>query len=63
VRSLLHSVFDQPDADSVAAQYDRVIDALSDKLPKVTEHLDAARANLLAFTAFPKQIWRQIWFG
>ena len=31
------------------------------KLPKVAEHLDAARVDLLAFTAFPKQIWRQIW--
>jgi putative transposase len=60
VRTLLHSVYDQPDADSVVAQYDRVLDALVDKLPKVAEHLDAARAELLAFTAFPKQIWRQI---
>jgi transposase-like protein len=34
---------------------------LGDKLPKVAEHLDAARDELLAFTAFPKQIWRQIW--
>ncbi len=61
VRALLHSVYDQPDADSVHAQYDRVIDALSAKLPRVADHLDAARADLLAFTAFPKQIWRQIW--
>ena len=61
VRTLLHSVYDQPDADSVAAQYDRIVDALSDKLLKVAEHLDTARADLLAFTAFPKQIWRQIW--
>lgn len=61
VRTLLHSVFDQPDAESVVAQYDRILDALGDKLPKVAEHLDAARADLLAFTAFPKQIWRQIW--
>jgi putative transposase len=61
VRSLLHSVLDEPDAESVVAQYDRVLDALTDKLPKVAEHLDAARAELLAFTAFPKQIWRQIW--
>jgi putative transposase len=61
VRTLLHSVFDQPDAESVVAQYDRVLDALGDKLPKVAEHLDAARDELLAFTAFPKQIWRQIW--
>ena len=53
-------MFDQPDAQSVAAQYDRIIDALADKLPKVAEHLEAAREDLLAFTAFPKQIWRQI---
>ena len=61
VRTLLHSIFDQPDAESVVAQYDRVLGGLADKLPKVAEHLDAARAELLAFTAFPKQIWRQIW--
>jgi putative transposase len=61
VRTLLHSIYDQPDAESVVAQYDRVLDALTGKLPKVAEHLDAARADLLAFTAFPKQIWRQIW--
>ena len=61
VRTLLHSVFDQPDAQSVAAQYDRIIDVLADKLPKVADHLKPTREDLLAFTAFPKQIWRQIW--
>jgi len=53
--------YDQPDADSAHTQYDRVIDALEEKLPKMAEHLDAARADLLAFIAFPKQIWWQIW--
>ena len=61
VKTLLHSVYDQPDSESVHAQYDRIIDALTEKLPKVAEHLDGARADLLAFTGFPKQIWRQIW--
>ena len=61
VRALLHSVYDQPDAASVHAQFDRVLDALADKLPAVAEHLDAARADVLAFTAFPKEVWRQIW--
>ena len=42
------------------SHYDRIIDALADKLPKTTDHLEAARPDLLAFTAFPKQIWRQI---
>jgi putative transposase len=61
VRALLHSVYDQPDAASVHAQFDRVLDTLADKLPKVAEHLDDARADLLAFTGFPKEVWRQIW--
>ncbi|MGX1809742.1 IS256 family transposase [Nocardia sp. NPDC055321] len=61
VRTLLHSVFDQADTESFAAQYDRMLDALAEKLPKVADHLDNARADLLAFTDFPKQIWRQIW--
>ena len=61
VKTLLHSVYDQPDAESVAAQYERVIDSLTQKLPKVAAHLEDNRADVLAFTAFPKEIWRQIW--
>ncbi len=61
VKALLHSVYDQPDATSVHAQFDRVIDALTEKLPAVAGHLEEARADILAFTAFPKEVWRQIW--
>jgi putative transposase len=61
VKTLLHSVYDQPDAASVHAQYDRLVDAVQDKLPKVAGHLDAARPDVLAFTSFPKELWRQIW--
>jgi transposase-like protein len=61
VRALLHSVYDQPDAASVHAQFGRVLEALDGKLPAVAAHLDAARPDILAFTSFPKAIWRQIW--
>ncbi|WP_134773426.1 IS256 family transposase [Ornithinimicrobium flavum] len=61
VKTLLHSVYDQPDAEAVHAQFDRVIDTLTDKLPAVAEHLESARADILAFTTFPKEVWRQIW--
>lgn len=61
VKTLLGTVFDQPDAESVHAQFDRVLDALEHKLPRSFEHLEAARDEILAFTAFPKSIWRQIW--
>ena len=61
VKAMLHSVYDQPTAKDVHAQFDKFLDAVTDKLPDVAEHLDAARADLLAFTAFPKDLWRQIW--
>ena len=61
VKALLHSIYDQPDAEAVHAQFDRVVDALTGKLPAVAEHLQDARADILAFTAFPKELWRQIW--
>ena len=31
------------------------------KLPDVHEHLDTARADILAFTAFPDGFWAKIW--
>ena len=61
VKTLLHTVYDQPDTASVHAQFDRVLDALEYKLPAVFAHLEGAREEILAFTAFPKAIWRQIW--
>ena len=61
VKALLHSIYDQPDAEAVHAQFDRVVDALAEKLPAVAEHLEGARADILAFTPFPKEVWRQIW--
>jgi hypothetical protein len=48
VKALLHSVYDQLNAESVHAQFDRIIDALTDKLPTVAEHLQAARRCELA---------------
>jgi putative transposase len=61
VKALLHSIYDQADAEAVHAQFDRVVDALAEKLPAVAEHLEEARADILAFSAFPKEVWRQIW--
>ena len=61
VKAMLHSVYDQPDATAVNAQFDRLIDYVTEKLPAVAEHLDGARADILAFTTFPKDVWTQIW--
>ena len=61
VKAMLHSVYDQPDADAVHAQFDRLLDYTAEKLPDVADHLDAARADILAFTSFPTEVWQQIW--
>jgi putative transposase len=61
VATQVRTIFDQADAQAVHTQFDRVVEALSDKYPEAAEHLDAARAELLAFTAYPREIWRQIW--
>jgi len=61
VATQVRTIFDQPDADAVAAQFDRVVAALSEKFGDAAEHLDDARDDLLAFTAYPREIWRQIW--
>ena len=61
VKAMLHSVYDQPDADAVNAQFDRLLDYVDGKLPAAHEHLDNARADILAFTGFPEGLWQQIW--
>lgn len=61
VKTLLHSVFDQPGGASVHARFGRVLEALHGKLPKVAEHLETARADVLTLAAFPKGLWRQVW--
>jgi transposase-like protein len=45
----------------VHAQFDRLVETVAEKLPNVADHLETARADVLAFTTFPKEIWRQIW--
>ncbi|MGH3588022.1 MAG: IS256 family transposase [Pseudonocardia sp.] len=61
VATLVRTIFDQPAAEEVHAQHARVVASLETKHPQAAEHLDAARDDLLAFTAFPRQLWRQIW--
>ena len=61
VKAMLHSVYDQPDAKSVHAQFERLLDYVSERLPDVFTLLESARDDLLAFTGFPKDVWSQIW--
>ena len=55
------TVFEQPDAAAVHARARQVINTLEAKFPKAAAHLDEARADLPACTAFPREIWWRIW--
>jgi putative transposase len=61
VSTLVRTIFEQPDAASVRAQHAQVVAALEAKLPAAAAHLDEARDDILAFTAFPREVWRQVW--
>ena len=61
IATLVRTIFDQPDADAVRAQLDRVVATIEAKFHTAAEHLDTARDDLLAFTGFPRETWRQIW--
>src|ERR671928_659206 len=56
VATQVRTIFDQADTEAVHAQYDRVVEALEGKYPEAAEHLQAARDELLAFTAYPRQV-------
>jgi transposase-like protein len=61
VSTLVRTIFEQPDAASVRTQHAQVAAALEAKLPQAAAHLDQARDDILAFAAFPREVWRQIW--
>lgn len=61
VATMVRTIFDQPDAASVRDQYSRVVEAIEARFPDAAGHLDEAREDLLAFSVFPHEIWRQIW--
>ena len=57
---MLHSIYDQPDAKAVHAQFDRVESQLHERFPVVADYLADAKDELLAFTAFPTEHWTKI---
>ncbi len=57
----MRTIFAQPDAASTLAQHIRSVEPLESRFPAAAELLTDAAADLLAFTAFPKEHWRQIW--
>jgi len=61
VAAVFRTIFAQPDPDTVAATWDQVRDQLGDRFPKIADLMDAAKAEVLAFSAFPRPHWTKVW--
>ena len=61
VTAAVKTIFAHTDPADVAAQWDQVADTLSGSFPKVAAMMDEAKADVLAFTAFPRTHWQKIW--
>jgi len=61
VATMVRTIFAQPDADTVHEQHRRIVDQLETRFPEAAALLEEAAPDLLAFTAFPKEHWRQLW--
>jgi transposase-like protein len=61
VATMVRTIFAQPDANTVHEQHIRIVDQLAGRFPEAAALLDEAGPDLLAFTGFPKEHWRQLW--
>jgi transposase-like protein len=60
VATLVRTIFEQPDHDSVWAQHARVVDQLAGRFPEAAMMLAGAAEDLLAFSTFPPEHWSAI---
>jgi transposase-like protein len=61
VAAAFRMVFAQPSAADVHAAWDKTRDELASRFPKIGPLMDDAKAEVLAFTTFPREHWRKIW--
>ena len=61
VAAAFRSIFTLTTPDDVKARWDEVAVMLTERFPKAAALMDSANTDVLAFTAFPREHWRQIW--
>jgi transposase-like protein len=61
VAALFRTVFAGIDAETVSAQWDHVRATLAERWPKAAALMDTAKAEVLAFAAFPVEHWKKVW--
>jgi putative transposase len=61
VSAAFKTVFAQVSGPDMHAQWDQVTATLEDRFPRAAALMTGAKEEVLAFTGFPAEHWRQIW--
>ena len=61
VAATIRTVFVQPDPQTAREQWRKVADGFRPRYPRLATLLDEAEEDVLAYLAFPREHWRQIW--
>jgi len=61
VGATIRTVFAQPDAHSAREQWRRVSDGFRHRFPRLSQLMEEAEEDVLAYAAFPTEHWQKIW--
>jgi putative transposase len=61
VAATIRTAFVQPDAACAREQWRRVAESFRGRFSRLSDLLDEAEEDMLAYLAFPREHWRQIW--
>jgi putative transposase len=61
VGATIRTVFAQPDAESAREQWRRVADGFRSRFPRLSELMEEAEEDVLAYSALPQEHWQKIW--
>ena len=61
VATMVRTIYQQPSAEEVHSQIDKVVDQLSERFPDAASMLAEGGADVLAFTGFPGAHRKQVW--
>ncbi|MDQ6527526.1 IS256 family transposase [Nocardioides sp. LHD-245] len=61
VAAAFRMIFAQAKPADIDAAWDRTRDELAARWPKIGPYMDDAKAEVLAFSGFPREHWRKIW--
>lgn len=61
VAAAFRAIFAHANAEEVQAAWEKTRDEFAARFPKLGPLMDEAKAEVLAFTAFPREHWRKIW--